>query len=111
MAAPHPPRIKRTAWELTWKKAKEIWPHGPQTWPNISIGTILGVGCTSTVENRRAKWPQHVINGGQTMNKTTSLLKVLIAKAIHLIWVIRCDKAVNKGHMPQMAESDQLIQD
>jgi hypothetical protein len=25
----------RIARELIWKKAKKIWPHGPQTWPNI----------------------------------------------------------------------------
>src|SRR5258708_1948236 len=62
------PRLEcnRTARELIWKKAKEIWPHGPQTGPNFSIGTILGVECISTAENRKPNSALSMANKKQT---------------------------------------------
>jgi hypothetical protein len=30
--------------KLIWKKAKELWPQEWHRWPNITIGSILGIG-------------------------------------------------------------------
>ena len=62
-------KCNRTACQLIWEKMKEIWPHRQQIWPNILIGTILGVGCNSTRENRRMNDSPNTLsmeNNGQT---------------------------------------------
>ncbi|KAH9976482.1 ribonuclease H-like domain-containing protein [Russula compacta] len=69
------------AHHLIWNQAKEMWPHDPQDWPEITIWIILGAGSISLPE----------IRGGKIR-----LLQILISEASHLIWVLRCGRAINQ---------------
>jgi hypothetical protein len=36
--------------KLIWDLAKEMWPHNPTLWPEISLGIILSSRCLVTPE-------------------------------------------------------------
>ncbi len=92
---------------LIWDLAKYLWPHDPTKWPQINLGLILGVGClviktpnteqerdarNNTTNNRDAQ--QRAKN-----NKGASrLLQILILKAAHLIWILRCERVIQEKH-------------
>ena len=86
-----------------WGKAKTLWPQGLETWPNITISMILGIGSIQP--------PQGPQNEDDTRAPTmadrgrTRLLQILIAEASHLIWVIRCERTIqNKQYMESQLE-------
>ena len=78
-----------------WKRAKETWPHGQRLWPNISLGTILGIGCINLPPDRPPQdndRPKHT-----TKEKGRSrLLQILISEASHLIWTLRCEHSIQQ---------------
>ena len=80
---------------LIWKEAKHIWPHGENTWPRLSLGTIIGCN-TLTVETMQEKKN----NAGQIQTTkqydpgATRLLKIIISEAAHLIWTLRCERTI-----------------
>ncbi|KAH9987604.1 hypothetical protein BJV74DRAFT_841109 [Russula compacta] len=80
---------------LIWHQAKELWPHDPQDWPEISLGTILGAGSVSLPEN---EGPIHIDPSPTSLASRgkTRLLQILITEASHLIWVLRCDRTINQ---------------
>src|SRR5260221_647649 len=69
--------------ELTWKNAKGLWPQEWQQWPNITIGTILGVGQIALPENERRQAIEHKATSTCTRGQMR-LLQILISKASHL---------------------------
>ena len=80
---------------MIWRKARELWPYEEGTWPEISLGTIIGcnalqVETTKTIRDRRGR--------EQTTRKidkgATRLLKIIISEAAYLIWTLRCAKAI-----------------
>ncbi|KAI0037636.1 hypothetical protein FA95DRAFT_1671746, partial [Auriscalpium vulgare] len=74
-----------------WKLAQDIWPHGPETWPDTSLGIILACG-NLAVEKDRPGAPD---NPQPKRNKgATRLLRILISESAHLIWVLRCERAI-----------------
>ena len=40
---------------IIWAKAEELWPHGQQAWPEIMIGTIMGIGSITLPGNRKLR--------------------------------------------------------
>jgi len=83
------------AHKIIWEEAKNLWPHGQQDWPRLSLGTILGVGCIKVQTIRRPN--RNNQQATQPGNKgKTRLLRILIAKASHLIWVLRCERSIQK---------------
>ncbi len=88
---------------LIWAKAKEMWPHDPQQWPTTTIGTVIGIGSIA-IPHRRAQQGGGN-NAVSTRSKSkTRLLQILISEASHLIWVLRCERAIRgKQHtVPQI---------
>ena len=86
-----------------WEQAKEIWPQEWQRWPDVKIGTILGIGHITLPENERQ---QAAENNAMTMKTRgrTRLLQILISEASHLIWVLRCERVIyrrNRQHTDQ----------
>jgi hypothetical protein len=76
-----------------WHLARNMWPHDPHLWPEISLGIILGCGSISLpVRNPR--------NPGENQTQDTApkgamrLLQILISEAAHLIWVLRCERVI-----------------
>ena len=89
---------RRTIWNL----AQQTWPHAPELWPNINLGTILGVGCLTTPRRYEARG-----NAGQIPNPTPKeratlrLLQILLSEAAHLIWVIRCERVIQGSNIDE----------
>ena len=90
-------QCQHDARKLIWEKAKELWPHGQQRWPEITIGMIMGIGCVALQDENHAENRRNA-----TSIKTrgqTRLLQIIVAEASHLIWVIRCERVIqNKEH-------------
>jgi hypothetical protein len=40
--------------KLIWEKAKELWPHSQQRWPEITIGTIMGIGSVALIRKSQS---------------------------------------------------------
>ena len=79
----------RTIWNL----ARNTWPHDPDLWPDISIGTIMGCGSlaipdANPLENTRP--PRRIREGKKR------LLQILVSESAHLIWVLRCEHVIQE---------------
>ena len=87
----HPMRLK------IWEKAKELWPHSEDTWPRISLGTIIGCNTFNieTLQKRKDR------NGQERLIKVrdpgaTRLLKIIISEAAYLTWTMRCERTIQE---------------
>ena len=73
--------------------AESLWPPGPQPWPEINLGMILGIGSVELPGIRLRN------NGpGTTLIKIkgmTRLLQILISEVSHLIWVLQCERTIH----------------
>jgi ribonuclease HI len=78
--------------QIIWPLAKSLWPHSEQRWPEISLGTILGVGC---MEVKKSAVTQNDDNSS-TDRGASRLLHILVSESAHLIWVLRCDRVINE---------------
>lgn len=67
--------------EDAWGMAKEAWERTGHGWPQITLGTILGVGLIAPPNT----------NGGEQR-----LLKILISETAWLVWKLRCERVI--GH-------------
>jgi ribonuclease HI len=81
---------------LIWDLAHQTWPHAPELWPNINLGTILGTGCLSLPRQEgreNADQPPHPTLKKQAILR---LLQIILSEAAHchLIWVIRCERVI-----------------
>jgi hypothetical protein len=76
-----------------WHLARETWPHDPDLWPDITIGTILGCGSICIpIRDDQANAENIPINPAS--KGMTRLLQILISEAAHLIWVLRCEREI-----------------
>ena len=92
---------------LIWAKARALWPHGPKSWPDISISTILGIGSIQTPDRLSTNDDN---TGAPTLKSRgqTRLLQIVIAEAGHLIWVIRCKRVIqNRQHRATRTKMEQ----
>lgn len=81
---------------LIWSLAKETWPHDEDTWPEITLGTIIGCGTLqirTQKENRRENRNTNVAKDHPDAG-ATRLIKILISEAAYLIWITRCERAI-----------------
>jgi ribonuclease HI len=85
--------------QLIWELAKETWPHSESSWPEITLGTIIGCGAlqiktgTHQGQRRDAATP----NTPKPNAGATHLIKILISEAAYSIWVLRCERVI-RGH-------------
>ena len=80
---------RRTVWNL----AQQTWPHAPELWPNINLGTILGIGCLTLP--RMHELGEHAPHPTLKERATLRLLQIILSEAAHLTWVLRCDRVIN----------------
>jgi ribonuclease HI/exonuclease III len=80
--------------EVIWQAAKSLWPHDDIQWPNISLGTILGVGAISLPDPPRPDDERR--HAPRNRKGALRLLQILISEAAHLIWVLRCERVIRK---------------
>lgn len=79
-----------------WTLAKEAWPHNHLCWPNINLGIILGCGNLIASPHKIAEEPREPLQIPAGGRDTTRLLQILISKAAHLIWVLRCKRVIQE---------------
>jgi ribonuclease HI len=82
--------------QLIWSLAKKLWPHGDNTWPEVTFGTIIGCGAleikTPRANPRRcnaAAPPEPQPNAG-----ASRLIKILLSESAYLIWIVRCERTI-----------------
>jgi hypothetical protein len=78
---------------LIWSLAKNLWPHAPQEWPTINLGTILGCGSLSLPLSNTADQPD-TTHPPLGHSGRTRLLIILLSEAAHLIWILRCERVI-----------------
>src|SRR6266702_5909075 len=98
---------RATPVNLIWDLAKYLWLHDPTKWPQINLGLILGVGCLviktpNTEQERDARNNTTNNRDAQQRDKNNKgasrLLQILILKAAHLIWLLRCERVIHEKH-------------
>ncbi|KAJ7724006.1 hypothetical protein B0H16DRAFT_1666082 [Mycena metata] len=75
-----------------WALARELWTLKHPSWPQISLGSILGSGL-ATFRNTESKILPH----------TARLYRILISESMYLIWKIRCEVVIAEGGVPKSA--------
>ena len=78
---------------LVWTLAERIWPHRPQSWPEIKIRTILGIGSIDLLEIRLMNSSSS--HRSMKAKAKSRLLQIIISEAGHLIWMLRCTRSIN----------------
>ena len=93
---------RRKVWDL----AQRTWPHAPELWPNINLGTILGTGAL-TLPRRHANQPRIDQNPRPSPNSTATLrlLQIIISEAAHLVWVLRCERVIQEKNIDEQGIS------
>ena len=91
---------------LVWRLAHESWNHEKYRWPRISFGIALGSGTLTAIphqppgENQTDPQVIPVERRG-----ATRLLQILISEAMHLSWVLRCERVIQeRTHTAQETE-------
>lgn len=71
--------------EQIWGLARELWEKKGLRWPTITIGTILtsGLADFKTAQGKRRPGANR-------------LFQILVTNSAHLIWVLRCDRRINR---------------
>jgi hypothetical protein len=90
-----------------WRMAEKLWPYEEGTWPEISLGTIIGynalsVETTRTIKNREGQRRTVKMHDKGALR----LLKILISESAYLIWTLRCTRSIGgQEHSPGMIEA------
>ncbi|KAH9054174.1 hypothetical protein EDB87DRAFT_1780248 [Lactarius vividus] len=87
---------------LIWDLARRTWPHPNNTWPQIDFGTVIGCGSltiTTMGDHCRHNQPEQI---RESLAGPNRLLHILISESAYLIWVLRCERAIQmKTHSAQ----------
>ncbi|KAA1476630.1 ribonuclease H-like protein, partial [Dentipellis sp. KUC8613] len=84
-----------------WTLAKDLWPHGDDSWPTLSLGILLACG-NLTLTNDQTHINATTPNNAHPRQKPTArtqgasrLLRIIISESLYLIWTTRCEQAIN----------------
>ena len=83
--------------DTIWQLAENLWPHTPHLWPPLNLGILLGCGSIHTPLNPLPHAPQIPNDPPQRPRNhkgATRLLQILLSESLHLIWVLRCERAI-----------------
>ncbi|KAA1469623.1 RnaseH-domain-containing protein [Dentipellis sp. KUC8613] len=86
-----------------WFLARSLWPHGDHTWPHLDLHAVLASSSfflppdilTSPNFDRQIQ-DSPVSSPTPESRGASRLLRILISETIYLIWVIRCEHAIQK---------------
>ena len=89
-----------------WNLARKLWPYEDSSWPDISLGAILGSGClTARTTNEQANTHQADNTAALNPRGAARLLQIIISEAAHLVWVLRCEHVIQEAqHTPEEVE-------
>ncbi|KAJ7488206.1 hypothetical protein FB451DRAFT_1025532 [Mycena latifolia] len=77
---------KRPGQSLIWSLAKNLWLQKYPTWPEISLGSVLGCGLATFTDNR-----------GRNLPGESRFYRILISESIFTIWKVRNESVIGKG--------------
>jgi len=92
---------------IIWKRAKELWPHNEDTWPTITLGTIVGCNALNieTLQKKKDRMGQEQLTKVHDPG-ATRLIKIILSEAAYLIWTLRCERVIQgKDRMQREVES------
>ncbi|KIJ65261.1 hypothetical protein HYDPIDRAFT_89147, partial [Hydnomerulius pinastri MD-312] len=69
-----------------WGLAEELWCKHEDSWPEIHISTILGSNLIAFTDTKNKK-----------MRGKSHLFMILVLESAHLIWKLRCERAIKFG--------------
>lgn len=72
--------------KVIWKAATDLWLKRETCWPEVRFGTILGCNLI-TIRNSE----------GKMKVGATRLFRILVLESAHLIWKLRCERAIQFG--------------
>ena len=88
---PHPTNI------AVWEYAKELWPHEEGTWPNISLGTIIGCNALGVETTKETKGRDGTTQKRKSHDQgATRLLQILLSETAYLTWTLRCERTIRE---------------
>ncbi|KAJ7911321.1 hypothetical protein B0H13DRAFT_1614752, partial [Mycena leptocephala] len=82
-------KCKHPGQELVWKLAKDLWLRKNPVWPDLSLGSALGCGLATILDEK-----------GRTLPGASRLYRILISESIYVIWKIRNDSVIGQGGEP-----------
>ncbi|KAJ3535615.1 hypothetical protein NMY22_g6407 [Coprinellus aureogranulatus] len=80
---------RMTNQRLVWDAVKNIWDRTRKEWPDLSVGTVLGIGLAEIKRDNGRKDPG-----------LTRLYQILISEAAYLIWLLRCEWRLEREANP-----------
>ncbi|KAJ6551124.1 hypothetical protein B0H19DRAFT_1296164 [Mycena capillaripes] len=82
-------KCKRPGQELIWKLAKELWLKKHNTWPELTLGGVLGCGLASFYDDN-----------GKALSGASRLYRILISESLFIIWKARNDIVIERAGEP-----------
>ncbi|KAJ6550391.1 hypothetical protein DFH09DRAFT_925930 [Mycena vulgaris] len=82
-------KCQRPGREIIWRLAEELWLKKNRTWPQLSVGNILGRGLASFTGD-----------DGKPLTGDARLYRILISESMYMIWKVRCDCVIGKAGEP-----------
>jgi ribonuclease HI len=82
--------------EIIWRAAKTLWLEKEATWPDVSLGTILGCGLAEFCNDK-----------GRAKLGTQRLYRILMSESAYQIWLIRNNCVISRDGAP--ASEDEVV--
>ncbi|KAI0038160.1 ribonuclease H-like protein [Auriscalpium vulgare] len=79
---------------IIWALATNLWPHGNETWPDLSLGIVLAAGNLEIFRQEAEEEGDDDNTSPKRMTGASRLLRILISESAHLIWKIRCERQI-----------------
>jgi ribonuclease HI/exonuclease III len=80
---------------ITWELCRKTWPEKNETWPAITMGTVLG--CNSiTLKPDVPTEQEPEPRDDEKARGRSQLMRETIREAAHLVWGMRCERTVGK---------------
>lgn len=84
--------------QTLWGMARELWLQREKTWPEVSFGTVMACNLAKFKNNKGEK------NVGRKR-----LFIILVTETAHLIWKIRCERAIQRQNDPERFHSQEEV--
>ncbi|KAJ7260320.1 hypothetical protein B0H12DRAFT_1014115, partial [Mycena haematopus] len=74
---------------IIWEAAKKLWLEKESTWPEISLGTVLGCGLMDFKDEE-----------GKQRPGAKRLYRILVSEPAYMIWKLRNDRVISRAGAP-----------
>jgi len=81
-----------------WDLARDLWIKRGRAWPEPTFGLIIGCGAV-----------KYKSESGRTDVGISRLYRILVAKATHLIWRLRCNRRIEHADEPDYQHAPAFV--